>query len=1359
MNMIKCVIKKIVLIIIMISILITFFATPMSYAKLDLKEGDFYYSGTTAGRYTVKEGIFSWLLHSIGEAIDWILGMITLLFRMVFVGWTALIEKLLTWALETTTGMDVNGGVVDTSAEYNGIGFLKVNPTDLTDVADSSRNVTVESIVFNKVAALDINFFKLDFDRTISGTGQKLVCEECNQNVELCVTGITEDSEIDLNTITWSNICSCECGGCDSCVMYVQQLSVKEPLIIRLRGLIATWYNIIRLISMVAMLIVLIVLGIKLSISTIASEKAVYKRMLVDWLVGVIMLFTIHYFMVFVINLNDIFVSVIEDASNSINSISMKQLSDTELTNSDIEIKVYEQIRTRAYDAKLLNGMSGTLMYMTLVYMAVRYTIIYLKRYLTLLVLTLMAPAVGVAYAFQKVFSGKSQALKTWMTEYIMNTIIQIVHALLYAIFISQAMILSLQSVAGIIIALILMNYTMKADELFKKIFKFGGGDSLLGHTEGALEALQKNMGTVKGIVTGAKPVKDMLTNTPYGKAVKAVGKAVVGGGILATGAIVKKLPKKEKSNGIDEATYNAEVDAEMNRSFGGATKFAGESDVDYNKRREDAVNSLIEQGVFNDQALLSTGKHTLEKDVQKTLENYVQNPKSVDAQQKYIQAHSKFARYKNLTTPKTIDIVKGHAKKAVAIDDIFMMNSSKSKTENRKALLSGLFGTTHWDNKQMRFVTEKDAAINQLSIENLLGFSDADKKAFKQNVLNPIKSGFIGMGSLFLGFGTVVANPGLGFVLMGKGISGTGKVFRKPTNIGSYTGKYAYSRYGVATMATIRNSAMAQARKEADSITANSIRKRFPGLAKSLQDGSASAITLGTISGVGTLSLGNAMTMAAVGGIAGTVANIGTRYTAANGYLEAMDLHAKKQQEQQEKDFAAEALQMMTIQASAELTRQQRLMENASKTPTTEIDAETKAILEEMGFEIDSYGKVIQKEIKKKDDGYELSPESGATIVYETSVSIRDAEGKIIRKDKKKITDTDVRIIYDEINELVIEEVLSGSSDITSKKDQRKMIKTLSVRLYRKGILVGNQTADQLFKGGRKALVEVLKEKSAKLDNAQNVIEGKLPEGIDAIEVIGIMDDIVHSGKPIQMIYPEEITDEIEFSRGIILSEDEKKQVQLAVAEYIQAVRPGADTIQKASKMARDRKGKIDSKLQKAVAMLVGVELENTDDKKTPKPSDEVVDQLLSQRKSMSSTDVVKLDNGITKVELNKAEADAVTGMVKKLLEIKAANIIADKPLDLKTSTKGYADAKRNKSDLAVKRHKKEIELLRVQNGEVITRVDKKTKVKKVVDEATLRRELNDLTKQLEAAKIKEKLTGPIFDINDFVVNQMERR
>ena len=393
--------EKIILIIVTLSLLLTFVVAPSSYAKLTLKDGEFYYAGTTKGTYTASEGIFSWLLNNLSQIADWLVGIMTLGPRMVFVGWTALIERMLTWTLETTTGVNINGDGVNSA-------------TDLSSITDSSSNITVQAIVYNQVPAFDINFFDIEYDPTVSGTGQIYKCDTCNKECSECCTS--------------SESCSCKCNGnCDACKAYMAALATSDelngedvdenraPVVIQLKRLVATWYYVLRLLSIAAMLIVLIGIGIKMAISTIASEKAVYKRMLADWLAGLIILVSVHYIMWFIIQINDTLVGVVKDSANSINQVQLKQLYDKndakgekkEVSNEEIEISVYEEIRTRAYDPKLSVGLSGMIMYMTLVYFAVRYSLVYLKRFLTIVVLTLMGPPVGVAYALQKAISGK----------------------------------------------------------------------------------------------------------------------------------------------------------------------------------------------------------------------------------------------------------------------------------------------------------------------------------------------------------------------------------------------------------------------------------------------------------------------------------------------------------------------------------------------------------------------------------------------------------------------------------------------------------------------------------------------------------------------------------------------------------------------------------------------------------------------------------------------------------------------------------------------------------------------------------------------------------------------------------------
>lgn len=68
--------------------------------------------------------------------------------------------------------------------------------------------------------------------------------------------------------------------------------------------------------------IAVIVMAIKLAISSIAEEKAKYKSAITNWLMAVVLLFTMHYFMAFIFYLNE---SVVEMASKMITT----QLNET----------------------------------------------------------------------------------------------------------------------------------------------------------------------------------------------------------------------------------------------------------------------------------------------------------------------------------------------------------------------------------------------------------------------------------------------------------------------------------------------------------------------------------------------------------------------------------------------------------------------------------------------------------------------------------------------------------------------------------------------------------------------------------------------------------------------------------------------------------------------------------------------------------------------------------------------------------------------------------------------------------------------------------------------------------------------
>lgn len=303
--------------------------------------------------------------------------------------------------------------------------------------------------------------------------------------------------------------------------------------VLLIKEAIATWYYIIRFIAVAVMLVVLIFIGIKIALSNIASDRAFYQRMLMDWVAGMVLVFGIHYIMLFILELNQTIVNTVASVGEEIYEADPAEyggLDYKEKDNEDIESSIFETVRTRAYDPKLINGTMGMIMYIYLVYYAYKFTFIYLKRYLMVGILTLMAPAVAVSYAFTKVLTGKTKIFSTWLKEYFFNVILQSIHAIIYVTFVMSALKLSLNSLSGMLLSFILLNFMSKADKIFRTIFAIGGGGSLVDDLNNLVEKKPseladdiRNIGTAylgnKAIRQLAKKEREFLFFKPAQKA------------------------------------------------------------------------------------------------------------------------------------------------------------------------------------------------------------------------------------------------------------------------------------------------------------------------------------------------------------------------------------------------------------------------------------------------------------------------------------------------------------------------------------------------------------------------------------------------------------------------------------------------------------------------------------------------------------------------------------------------------------------------------------------------------------------------------------------------------------------------
>lgn len=95
-----------------------------------------------------------------------------------------------------------------------------------------------------------------------------------------------------------------------------------------LAPVIGNVYKSLRNLCMILMLLVILYIGIKILISSIAEQQAKYKRFLMDWLVGFALLFMMHYIMSGIVNLNSVVIQLLSNDEGDSYYVAFGELQD-----------------------------------------------------------------------------------------------------------------------------------------------------------------------------------------------------------------------------------------------------------------------------------------------------------------------------------------------------------------------------------------------------------------------------------------------------------------------------------------------------------------------------------------------------------------------------------------------------------------------------------------------------------------------------------------------------------------------------------------------------------------------------------------------------------------------------------------------------------------------------------------------------------------------------------------------------------------------------------------------------------------------------------------------------------------------
>ena len=212
-----------------------------------------------------------------------------------------------------------------------------------------------------------------------------------------------------------------------------------------------------------------------MAISTIASDQAKYKKMLMSWVESVIIIFLMPYLMSLIFAFGELLTDSFYELRNNL----LGTVAEGTYGTYDI---FEDTIRSTTTDLVFsLSGLKLTMwsiIYWCLLFAEMKFLWTYLKRFLMVGFLIVISPLITITYSIDKAGDGKAQAFSIWFKEFIVNVLIQPLHALIYLIFVLTANAIAASSP---IVALAMLLAMGQVERMVKVIFDLRGLVSLRG--------------------------------------------------------------------------------------------------------------------------------------------------------------------------------------------------------------------------------------------------------------------------------------------------------------------------------------------------------------------------------------------------------------------------------------------------------------------------------------------------------------------------------------------------------------------------------------------------------------------------------------------------------------------------------------------------------------------------------------------------------------------------------------------------------------------------------------------------------------------------------------------------------------
>ncbi len=413
-----------------------------------------------------------------------------------------------------------------------------------------------------------------------------------------------------------------------------------------LRDVVKTVYRTIRDVAVIAMLIVIVYVGIRMLLALTPKEKSRYKESLWNCIIGFAIILGAHFIMVISVTAAELITSSIalstqmydiggefnkENVENYINS--HPEVGDEAVSGVHLEIvgeELYnavkdpnnpdvsqypgielseengekitrvqasnftEQARYMAQKMYVIDEEDNKtetwehigwgFVYIMLVILTIAFIVMYIKRTGYMMVLTILAPIVGLMYPINKVNGSRAHTLNLWFKEYMGNLIIQPFHLILYSILIGSAMSIAINNPIWVIGAIFIL---VRIEQLLK---------DLLGIQDTRIGSLGKSLQeTTRAIKTTEKATVSMAKS--IGRTASRGANFLAGAGLGAVSSYAGRnrngQQNAEENEGIERPVRAQGIPGGINRGLGLPGDTNGTANSNANENEEEDSNVI----------------------------------------------------------------------------------------------------------------------------------------------------------------------------------------------------------------------------------------------------------------------------------------------------------------------------------------------------------------------------------------------------------------------------------------------------------------------------------------------------------------------------------------------------------------------------------------------------------------------------------------------------------------------------------------------------------------------------------------------------------------------------------------------